>query len=189
MNRFIKMLAGTCVAALALTAMATTSASAAAFTWSETGSLTGTGTTNHVFTPGSFGSITCKNVHTTGTIISTAAASLHVTVKYGGCTAFSGNYAATVSEATYELHADGTVDVENEIKVSVPGAFCTNTVKPQIGKGTVSYTNKSGKIEKHSAITGIISSGSGFCAGGSNGTTSGSALLERVGGGTLSWHA
>ncbi|HEX6152130.1 MAG TPA: hypothetical protein VFZ19_01285 [Solirubrobacterales bacterium] len=186
MKRFIKMLAVTCVAALALTAMAAAGASAATFTASATGTLTAAQTTTHQFTTGS-GTVSCKKAHTEGTITSTAAASQHVTVKYSECTAYG--FPATVSSATYELYAGGTVDVENTITVSVPFLGCKLTVSPQNGLGSASYTNKSGKIEQHTAVTGIVSKGEGSCGGGTNGAYHGSSLVERVGGGTLEWDA
>jgi hypothetical protein len=186
MKRFIKMLAVTSVAALALTAMAAAGASAATFTASATGSLTAIDTTDHQFTTGT-GTVTCKKAHTTGTIVSTAAASQHVTVAYSECTAYG--FPATVSNATYELYAGGTVDVENTITVTVPFLGCKLTVEAQKGLKSASYTNKSGKLEQHSAVTGIVSKGEGSCGGGSNGAYHGSSLVERVGGGTLTWDA
>jgi len=185
MKRFAKMLGVTCAAAFALVAMTAVSASAATFTASATGTLTGTQTSNQVFTTGGGGTVTCKKAHTHGTIVSTSAASQHVTVTYSECTAFGFN--ATVSPATYELYASGTVDVENTITISVLG--CTTTVKPQKGLHAVSYHNKAGKLEQTSAVKNITSTASGFpCSGGTTGTYTGSNLVERVGGGTLTHH-
>jgi len=193
MKRLAKMFMVTCVAALALAAVAT-GASAATFTASATGTLTGDQTTNQVFTVSEGGSsaVTCKKAHTSGTIVSTAAATQEVTVSYSECT-FAifgfGNSAATVSSATYELHANGESDVLNTITISVPSLGCKTTVKPQTGLKSVSFTNKSGKLEQSSAIKGIVSTGEGFCPGGTTGTYTGSNLVERVGGGTLSFDA
>lgn len=184
MKRFAKMLGVTCIAALALAAMTASAASAASFTASATGTLKGTSTGNQVFTTGGGGSVTCTHAHTTGTITSTQAASQHVTVTYTNCTAF-GFLGATVSPATYELYANGEVDVENTITISVAG--CTTTVKPQKGLKSVTYTSAGGKITQHSAVKNIVSTASGFpCSGGTTGTYTGSNIVERVGGGTLS---
>lgn len=190
MKRFAKMLGVTCVAALALAATTAAGASAAQFTASETGTLTATQTGNQVFTTteGGAGKVTCKKAHTTGTIVSTAATSQHVTVKYSECTAtFGFSFAATVSPATYLLKANGEVDVENTITINVPGLGCKTTVGPQKGLKSVSYDNKAGKIEQTSAIKGIKSTGEGLCPGGTTGTYTGNNLVERVGGGTLTW--
>jgi len=184
MKRFAKTLGAACLAASALAATMAAGALGAAFTYSATGPLTGTATGNQVFTPGGGGSVTCKKAHTSGTIISFGGVSQHFTVSYSECTAFG--FPATVSNATYELYATGTVDVENTITISVFG--CTTTVKPQKGLKAVSYTNKAGKIEQHSNVSGIVSTASGFpCTGGVNGTFTGSNLVERVGGGTLTY--
>jgi hypothetical protein len=184
MKRFAKTLGVTCAAAFALVAMTAVSASAATFTASATGTLTGTSSTNQVFTTGGGGTVTCTHAHTHGTIVSTAAASQHVTVTYTNCTAFG--FAATVSPATYELYANGEVDVENTITISVFG--CTTTVKPQKGLKSVSYTNSAGQIIQHSAVKNIVSTASGFpCSGGTTGTYTGSNVIQRVGGGTLTY--
>jgi len=186
MKRYVKAFGATVAAALALAAVTAAGASAASFTASATGTLTGTQTSNHVFTTGGGGSVTCKKAHMHGTIVSTAAASQHVTVTYSECTAFG--FAATVSPGTFELFADGRVDIENTITIKVFG--CTTTVKPQNGLKAFSYHNKSGKLESTSAVSSIVSTAFDFpCSGGSNGTTTGSFLIERVGGGTLTHHS
>jgi len=185
MKRYAKMLGVTCAAAFALVAMTAAGASAARFTASETGTLTGISTTNHVFTTGGGGSITCKKTHTSGMIVSREAASQHLTVKYSECTASS--LPATVSPATLEVYANGTMDIENTITIGYFG--CTTTIKPQKGLKTINYTNSAGKLILHFAVGGIVSTASAhLCSGGTTGTTSGSFVLERVGGGTLTWH-
>jgi hypothetical protein len=186
MKRFIKMLAVTCVAALVLAAIAAAGASAATFTASSTGSLTGTSTGNWVLKSGNW-TVVCTHLHTHGTIVSTAAASQDVDETYSKCT-LSG-FPASVSVAEYEQYAGGGVDIENTITISVPFLGCSATVKSQTGLASATYTNKSGKLEQHRAISGIVSSGSGSCAGSSNGTLTSSVLFERVSGGTLSWDA
>lgn len=190
MKRFIKTLGLTFVAAFAFSAVAVAGASAAEFTASETGNLVGTQTSEQEFTTGGGGSVVCKKANTTGEITSTEASSQKVTVKYSECRAF-GFVSATISDAEYTLHADGTVDVLNTITITVPLGFCSVTVKPQNGLESVSYTNETGgKIEQHSAVSGIKSSHSGgLCSSGENGTYSGSNIVERVGGGSLEWDA
>ena len=63
---------------------------------------------------------------------------------------------------------------------------------PQAGLETISYTNKSGEIEPSMALTGITWTATGLCgesfeASGTNGTLTGSSLIGRIGGGTISW--
>jgi hypothetical protein len=182
MNRFAKMLGVTCVAALALSAMATAGASAAQFTWSSTGQITGTTTSIHVFNLGG-GSVTCNKAHTHGTITKTAATEQHVTVTYSDCIAHTplGTAAATVTPATYNLTATGEVHVLNTFVIHIPAFGCTTNVGPQT-RGTVSYHNKAGKVELTSSVTGVVSTSTFPCPSGTAGTYTGNSLLERVGG-------
>jgi hypothetical protein len=197
MKRIGKMFMVTCVAMLAFAAVATAGASAhtpAQFTASATGELTGTQTTNQVFTVSEFSleKVTCKKAHTHGTIVSVAATSQEVTVTYSECTAdFAGltGLATTVTPATYDLFANGEVTVKNTITISVPSLGCKTTVGPQVGLKSVSYTSASGKITESSAVKGIKSTGEGLCPGGTTGTYTGSNIVERVGGGTLAYDA
>jgi len=52
---------------------------------------------------------------------------------------------------------------------------------PQGPLGSVSYDSKAGKIEEASAVTGIVSTGTGLCPHSETGTYTGSNLVERVG--------
>ena len=188
MKRFVKVLTVTCVAALALAAVSAAGASAAQFTASETGTLEGTQESNQVFTPKPGGTpVTCTTAHTTGTIVSKEAATQEVTVEYGNCTAFG--FTAKVSPAKYRFEASGTVDILNEIKIEVPLAGCTNTVKSAENQNLemVAYTNiAGGEVTENSTVSKITSSGPGACAGSTEGTYTGNSKLKRVGGGTLS---
>jgi len=185
MKRFAKTLGAACLAASALAAMGAAGASAALFTASETGQLTGTSTGAHVFTPGGGGTVTCNHDHMIGTIVSTEAASQHVRVVHTQCTAFG--FAPTLTEGTFELHANGEVDIENTITYTAFG--CSTSIKPQKGLKGVSYTSSGGKLTLHFALKGIVSTTTGFpCSGGTTGTTTGSFVIERAGGGTLGWH-
>ena len=193
MKRIAKMFAVTCVAALALAVVSAAGAQAAPkFTASATGELTGTQTSNQVFTTSSGGSenVTCKKAMTSGNVTSTEATSQVVAVEYSECTANTsfGAISATVSKAEYELFASGGTKVLNTITIHIGGiANCNITVGPQTPTGSVSYTNSSGKISESSAVTGITSTSSGLCPHGTTGTYTGSNLVERVGGGTLTW--
>ena len=190
MKRLAKMFAVTCVAALAL-AVSAAGASAATFTASATGEVTGTQTTNQVFTVSSNNAVTCKKAHVYGKIEKTADTQQHVTVTYSECT-FTifgwGTSPATVSNATIQFTANSEVHLKNSVTISVPSLGCKTIVEPQSLKG-VEFTNVSGntKVEIHFKVTGLVSKGEGFCPGSSTGTYSGSVLVERVGGGTVSW--
>jgi hypothetical protein len=189
MKRFAKTLGVTC-AALALSAITAAGASAH-FTASATGLLTGVATSVQVFKPSASGSqsVTCNKAHTTGTITFTAASSLHVTVAYSECTAHTaiGTFAANVSSATYNLTTNGEIHILNTITINIPALGCKTSVGPQTVSG-VSYHNKTGRIEKTNSITGIASTSDGLCPSGTTGTFTGSGLIERISGGTLSHH-
>lgn len=183
MKLFAKTLGVACVAALALTAITAAGASAATFTYSKTGQLTGIEISNQVMTTGGGGTITCKDAHLTGTIVSTAAASQHVTVNYSDCTAFG--FEAIVAPVTFELYANGTLDIESPFSVAVFG--CATTFSSQKGLKSISYTNSSGKLVDHFKITGLKSSDNGFpCSSGTTGTYTGSLIVERLDGGSYS---
>jgi hypothetical protein len=188
MKGSVKRLGVTCVAALALAAMTAAGASAATFTASATGQLTGTQTSSQVFTFGS-GGITCLKAHTTGSIVSTAAESQEVTTNYSECSSNFWGFSTTVSAGTYLLTAGGGVHILNTITFSVPALGCSTTVSPQ-SLGSASYTNVvGGRIEQHNSVAGLKSSSTGACSSGTAGTLTGTNLFERVGGGTLSWDA
>jgi hypothetical protein len=111
---------------------------------------------------------------------------------YSNCSSNTpfGKFNATVSNAQYTLMASGAVKLLNTITLHIGGiANCNVIVEPQTHAGAVSYTNKSGKIEPSMAVTGMTYTGVGLCASisGTNGAFGGSSLIERVGGGTISW--
>ena len=174
------------VVAFALCAIGAANASAATFTASATGSLTGKATATQVFTTNG-GQVKCSTAATSGEIKSVASAEQHVTVKYTGCNAF-GFVNTHITDATYLFTADGTVHILNTITITPTGAGCTQTVKPQT-VGSVTYTNSGTKLVITPNVTGITySSTGGICgASGANGTYSGSNEVERVGGGSISW--
>lgn len=189
MKRIYRTLVLACVVVGALAAVSAAGASAAPhFKASAKGSLKGTQTGNQVFTTGA-GEVSCTKAATTGTVTNLEAVEQEVAVKYTGCTAFS-FVGAEISEAKYNLHANGEVDVLNSIKITVPLAGCSVTVSPQKGLKAVTYTNVSGKIEEASKVESIVSKGTGGICGGENKTGSykGSNLVELVGG-TVEWLA
>jgi hypothetical protein len=174
------------VVAFALCAIGAANASAATFTASATGSLTGKATATQVFTTNG-GQVKCSTAATSGNIVSTASTEQHVTVKYSACTAFG--FANThITDATYVFTANGEVHIKNTITITPTGAGCTITISPQ-PVGSVSYTNSGTKLIITPNVIGISYASSGGLCGtsGGNGTYTGSNEVERVGGGSISW--
>jgi hypothetical protein len=174
------------VAAFAFNAAASANAMAAPhFKASATGTLSGEGTGNQVFTTPA-GTITCTEAAASGRVESLETPGLNVRVEYEGCTAF-GFIGAEISPAEYNLHANGVVDVLKEIEINV--ASCHVIIPPQNGLTSVSYVNKAGgKIEEVLNVTGIHELGNGGICGGESttGTITGNFDLELFGG-TIEW--
>lgn len=184
-------------AAFACTAVSTANASAAFFKVSETGEFGGPQTSDQVFTFGA-GSVTCKEAHfsllTTSNLFEVLEPGFGT--DYSNCTSINGfgKQAATVSRAPIAVWANGKVNLQNAITIHVGGVTnCNIVVAKQAGLESISYTNKSGKIEASMALTGITYSASSelcdhfFSAPGTKGTLTGSSTIERFGGGTISW--
>ncbi len=182
-------------AVLALSAVASSSASAATlFLASTTGTLldTNAGKGNHVFKTGSEGTaIECKKELSTGTVTSLDTKEQLEDVIYEECNAVTllGEFPATVSLALYVFHAAGTVDIENEITITVPIAGCNVKVKKQNGLKSVTYSNIEpntghGDVELSANVSGISSLGSGGACGGTSttGTYTGKSLVHLDGG-------
>jgi hypothetical protein len=183
---------GVLVAAMfAFSAIGVASASAAQFTASATGEITGKALETQVFTT-SGGEVRCSSIDVTGKIEKTASPEQHLSITYTGCTAFG--FPVHITVATYLFTANNTVHVNNNIVLTVTGGIfgeCTITVPKQGPLGTVTYTNNAGKIKVTPNVTGIkYTSTGGICgASGENGTYKGASESERVGGGTISWDA
>lgn len=179
---------GALVAVLALSAFGVANASAATFTASETGTLTGEATSTQVFTTDSGGKVECKKAATSGTIKAKETTEQHVTVNYSECTAFG--VPAEVTTATYNFTANGEVHILNNVIIHVLGFFpCTITVPPQTVK-TAGYSG-SGTITTTANVTKIsYSSTGGLCgSSGTAATYTGSNKTSRVGGGSISFDA
>jgi hypothetical protein len=189
--RSLKKLSVLAIAVFAFSAIGVASASAAQFTASATGEITGKALETQVFTTNG-GEVRCNNIDVTGKIEKTASPEQHTTITYTNCTAF-GIATVHISPATYLFTANGEVHIKNTIKITVTGGIfgeCTITVAPQTVK-SVSYTNNAGKIKVTPNVTGIVYTSTGGVCGssGANGTYKGAAETERVGGGTISWDA
>jgi len=188
MSSFKKL--GVLVAILALSAIGAATASAASFTYSATGSLSGKATTTQTLTTNS-GQLKCTVASTTGSIVSTSLSEIHVTVQYSGCTAF-GFASVDISPAKYTFTANGTADLKSSITFNVTLAGCHMTITPGSHE-LVSYTNSSGKLLLFLKLSRLRYHGTGGLCGSSteqtNGTYEGKIEIERVGGGSISWDA
>jgi len=180
------------VAGAALFVAPASGSAAPHFKWSETGTLTGTQTSNQVFTTGPGKEVVCATAATSGTITEAEGEEQKFAVSYSGCKAF-GFINATVSKAEYMLHANGEVDVLNTITINVPLGGCHVTVAPQEGLSSVSYANSpAGEITESSAVTGISETSSGSLCGssGANASYTGSNVVHLGSGppsSTLEW--
>jgi hypothetical protein len=165
---------GALLAVVALSAIGVANASAAEFTASKTGTLTGTAEEPQVFTTNG-GTLTCTTLSVTGEAEKTASPDQEVTVHYSGCT---GPFSSPVhvSPATYRFTAGGQVHIENTITIKVTTVFgtCHTTVTPQT-VGTVDYeTDASGTIRIKPTVEKIAYHSSGLCgSSGTNGTYTG----------------
>ncbi len=177
------------VAVLALCAIGAANASAAEFTASATGTLTGKALATQVFTTNG-GKVECTTAASSGTIAKTADTQQEVNVKYSGCTAF-GFATVDISEAEYQFTAAGQVHVQNTIKITPTlfgASICTVTVKPQASLGLVDFANSgASNVKVTPTVAGIIYESTGGACGSSgiNGTYVGASEVNRVGGGTL----
>ncbi|HKO37826.1 MAG TPA: hypothetical protein VJU14_05605 [Solirubrobacterales bacterium] len=177
---------GVLVAVFALCAIGAANASAAQFTASATGSLTGKATATQVFTTNG-GQVKCTAAATSGEIKSVASEEQTVEVKYSSCTAF-GFATVHITPAFYNFTASGQVHIEKTITITVTGAGCSQSVAPQT-VGTVSFATNGTKVKVTPNVSGITyTSTGGLCgAGGANGTYTGTNEVERVGGGSLAF--
>jgi hypothetical protein len=188
MRGFRNRLAVMCVAVLAIGMLLAVDASASQFTWSEVGTLSGTQTTNQVFTASSGGpEVVCKAAATSGELTSKAFEAQEVTVNYSSCS-IPALFGAAVSnfKAAYNLHANGKVNITGTITIAAPALGCTTIVSEQ-EVGNVSFATSGSGILQSSAVTGIHSTSTGLCPSGTTGTYTGSNLWTRVGGGTISF--
>jgi hypothetical protein len=181
--RPVKMVA--LAAALAISLVGVTSASAAQFTASAVGELTGKATSTQKLTTGA-GTIECTTAATSGSITSIAASEQAALVVYGGCRML-GFITAEVSPANYVFTSTGEVRIAKPITIKLPLSGCSIVIRDQT-VSSVSFTNAGEtNVMESSSVSGILSVGSGGICGGSSsvGQYSGNSEISRVGGGTL----
>jgi hypothetical protein len=178
-KRFRLLLLAVC----AISALATSSASASVFLAHPPGGvfpvlLLALQTGNQTFTVSS-GTVTCTGLKGHGIATTLSTLTQDLTIAYTGCTAFG--LAAKVSPVSYRFRADnGLVTLLNT--VSITAVACTVTVPSTKNQSlqTVKYLNVGREIILHSEVKGITSSGTGAActfAEESAGKYTGSSLL------------
>ena len=190
MKRFIKMLMVTCVAAFALAGMGAAGASASAFTYSATGSLLGAATTVQTFTISGTNVVKCAKATVRGKVESTSSTAQEVTVFYTECVGtFYGIPTGVlfISGPTYRLTANGEAHLLEPIRIVAGALGCETIINSGQTISAVTYTNKSAKVEAHFNLSGIVSTSPNGCPTGTSGAFTGSSLIEREGGGSISW--
>jgi len=179
------------VAALAMSAVAAGSASAALlFLSSKTGLLLGSLVGGpHKFVTES-GTVECTTANADGAITSTGSEVQLALVTYGNCNVTKPlSLSATVTPADYLFFTNGNVTLDNTVTINAGSGLCIITVKPQSLTG-VSYKNIAGppmELEVIAAVKNITYSQKGaLCPGGektfTNGTYSGTELVKEDGG-------
>jgi len=175
------------VVVFALSAIGAANASAAQFTASATGSITGKALETQEFTINA-GTIRCPIAETSGPITSSPSSEQQAHVTYKNCTAFASFVPVHNITADYVFTANGTVHIAQTITITVTAPFktCHVTVGPQ-PVGTVDYANNGAGngILITPTVTGISYSSTGDLCGksGTNGTYKGVNEVTRVGGG------
>jgi hypothetical protein len=189
--RSLKKLRMLTIVVFALSAVGAANASAAQFTYSATGTITGNALETQSFTFNG-GSVQCKQALSSGTINSTASSQQELTVTYSSCIAF-GFATVDIPPATYLFTASGSVHLQNTITITPTfsgSSLCTLTIGPQT-MGTIDFANSgASNIKVSPTVSGIVyTSTKGVCGEpGSNGTYTGASELSRVGGGSIRYH-
>ena len=198
MNRKIKALGLALMAALALTAVMASAASAQFTSTSKHTNLTGGQVTTHKFTAGTgIGAITCTTATFNGTAASESETTQVVTPSYAGCKDSLGRTVhVSVGTSRYEFTSGagkGLVHIiGGPIVLTVTGStHCTITITSQTGNNNVAYAQKGNNLEVTTTTNNIHShiAGGGFACGTSNTTSStgsytGATIMEGNAGAT-----
>jgi hypothetical protein len=179
MHRKLKALGLALVAALALTAVMASAASAQFTSNKEHTILSGsqkTGT-NDVFTAGEgFGGITCENATFSGTAVNKSESSQEITPSYSNCKDSFGRTVDPTVTATFTFTPSGKVHVMGHIVLHITSGgstICTVTIGEQSEINGITYTNLGGtkgvETTTHSTNVKNTTSGGFFNCGISNG--------------------
>jgi hypothetical protein len=177
----LKVLGLALVAALALTAVMASAASAQFTSDKEHTIYAGSQKegTNHVFTAGEgFGGIACETVNFSGTAVGTSNADQTITPTYSSC---KDSFGRTVdphhNSFDYTFNEKkGTVDLSGSMVLTVTDSgstVCTVTISAQTGVNGISYTSLGGtkgmEVTSHSTNVKSTTEGGFFNCGISNG--------------------
>ena len=192
--RSLKKLGILIVAVFALSAVGGANASAAEFTASATGELTGKALSTQAWTFTGYelnpnNQFKCTTTSVQGKIEKTASTSQHMALYYSQCS-FFGFVSMGLGPFTFVFHANGTVDIPNAIKMPLPIGACEIVIQPQSGVGSVTWDNNAGKLIQTINLSGITYTTSGglLCGpSGTNGTYTGTNEISRLGGGSLTF--
>jgi len=183
---------GMVVAVLALSAIGAANASAASFTASATGELSGEALEKQVFTTAA-GTVECTGADVTGTIVATASEEQDVEVELTGCKAF-GVATVHISKQKYKYTANGEFHIKSPITITVTRTLFTahcSQVFPAQTAGELHYVNSNGMTDIVPTVTELeYTSTGGICGTAgthTDGTYFGKTTVKRVGGGTTSF--
>jgi hypothetical protein len=179
------------VAACVIGSIVTADASAHEFLATTTGKTTAKIMTNQFVVAGP-GGVECHGLHVVeGTVTTTKAQSVEVTIQNTNCTGFG--FEAFVSPAHLRFNANnGLVTLLSNVTVSVKIAPCTVTFPSSKNKSLAAnlYFNVGKSVELVATVKGITSFGVGAAceyAEESKGFYSGKSLIALENGGTLKW--
>ncbi|HKO37479.1 MAG TPA: hypothetical protein VJU14_03835 [Solirubrobacterales bacterium] len=185
--RTYKKLGVLALSVLALGAIGAGNASAAQFTASAAGSLTGSATAAQVFTT-NWVTIKCVAAETSGAIGSTSATELHVTVLYKECRLGQFPELLHVSPATYVFTANGEAHLKSPVTFTFTLGLCQLTIPAQSIK-TFGFATSGSKLKVTPTVSTlkVTATGGGCGASTSFGSYTGPSEIERVGGGSVSF--
>ncbi len=188
--RNLKIVLGLAAVACMFVVSAASAVAAPMFSSSKAGGeLVGHATTTQVFKTVAV-AVECKKFEITKGSAKTVseAASQKAGVKYSECKTLGVN--TTITEAKYNLFANGEVKVENTITITPAGLGCHLTVAPQQVKG-VTYKDtvpaKSVELTANVAKVKYTSTG-GVCGASGEATYTGKSLVEQPGA-IVEWEA
>ena len=195
MNRKLKTLGLGVVAALALTAVMASTASANFTSTAAHTTISGTSVESHKFTAGTgIGAISCT-LTLSGTLSGTSQPTMVLTPIFANCKDSLGRTVhANTGTAKFEFTSTAGKGlfhiIGGSITFTVTSVFhCTITITPQTGKNNVSYTQEGNNLKltfNTNNIHSHISGGPWACGTSattsSTGTLTGTALLQGNGG-------
>jgi hypothetical protein len=174
------------VVVFAMSAAAAASAGAHEFSATVMGTVKGTAKATQVFTTAA-GKVECSTLSVTSGQTVLASKTETATIQYSGCKAFG--LSATISPATYEFNAEGSVKLAKQISIKATACQVTVPTAGNENLKSVGYKQSGTEVVIEPNVTGITSEGTGTActyAKESKGTYTGNSSVS-VAGGTVSW--